>query len=350
MPAPTPWATRTAICWPPAANSSSTARSAWTNDTDGDGLTDGQEILTYGLNALKADSDGDGLSDYDELQLGANPWLMDTDLDWASDGYEVENNTDPTDPDDTPVLSMVVNEGGYYATSPDLALSFPGLVAEAVSVHEMAPGPEGTVVYTETVDYEDPQDGVLHTLSGAMPPPEEGLHAIRAVAVRGSETGPAFTERIVLDVTPPTLAVFSPVDDAITSDRWVRVSGLVSDEIGPVRVYVNGEWADGVREDGHFWYDRFPLAVGSNEITVAAEDLAGHHVEQVIVVNQVLSSDTNPPAFMLDYSPGTTYAGDVATMALHGSVSDESVSDRTGVASERSGDRGLVPQADRTGV
>lgn len=44
-------------------------------DTDGDGLTDSEERLNYGTDALKADTDGDGYSDLVEVQNGSNPKL-----------------------------------------------------------------------------------------------------------------------------------------------------------------------------------------------------------------------------------------------------------------------------------
>jgi hypothetical protein len=44
-------------------------------DTDGDGLTDSEESLNYGTDALKADTDGDGYSDLVEVQNGSNPKL-----------------------------------------------------------------------------------------------------------------------------------------------------------------------------------------------------------------------------------------------------------------------------------
>ncbi len=42
-------------------------------DTDGDGLTDGQEVLIYKTNPLVADTDGDGIPDGLEVQEGTNP-------------------------------------------------------------------------------------------------------------------------------------------------------------------------------------------------------------------------------------------------------------------------------------
>ena len=42
-------------------------------DTDGDGLTDGEEVNTYGTDPLNADTDGDGVSDGFEVQIGTDP-------------------------------------------------------------------------------------------------------------------------------------------------------------------------------------------------------------------------------------------------------------------------------------
>ena len=42
-------------------------------DTDGDGLTDGDEVATYGTDPLVEDSDGDGVSDGDEVTNGTEP-------------------------------------------------------------------------------------------------------------------------------------------------------------------------------------------------------------------------------------------------------------------------------------
>mgnify|MGYP001279794220 CR=1 FL=1 len=66
-------------------------------DTDGDGLTDGDEVMKYKTDPLKVDTDGDGLSDGDEvLKYKTNPLKVDTDGDGLSDGDEVmKYKTDP---------------------------------------------------------------------------------------------------------------------------------------------------------------------------------------------------------------------------------------------------------------
>lgn len=76
-------------------------------DTDEDGLSDYDELLTYFSDPLKADTDGNGKpdaeEDYDsdgltlkqELELGTDPFNADSDDDGISDGDEISAGTDP---------------------------------------------------------------------------------------------------------------------------------------------------------------------------------------------------------------------------------------------------------------
>ncbi len=70
-------------------------------DTDGDGLSDYDEVHVYGTNPVLADSDGDGLSDGDEVLIhGTDPLNPDTDGDGMGDGFEIDHGFDPLDPAD----------------------------------------------------------------------------------------------------------------------------------------------------------------------------------------------------------------------------------------------------------
>ncbi|MDR0903232.1 MAG: hypothetical protein LBM59_01200 [Ruminococcus sp.] len=77
-------------------------------DTDGDGLTDYEELGLTGTDPLvydsvkkgtpdsKADTDKDGLTNIDEIKSGTNPDRADSDFDKLSDGNEVKKyKTDP---------------------------------------------------------------------------------------------------------------------------------------------------------------------------------------------------------------------------------------------------------------
>ncbi|MDR0930758.1 MAG: S-layer homology domain-containing protein [Clostridiales bacterium] len=80
------------------------------NDTDGDTYGDGWEV-DNGYDPLDPDSkpdptndsDGDGLTDGDEINIHhTDPSKTDTDGDGYGDGWEVENGYDPLDPDSKP--------------------------------------------------------------------------------------------------------------------------------------------------------------------------------------------------------------------------------------------------------
>ncbi|MBN2785640.1 MAG: hypothetical protein JXR25_12520 [Pontiellaceae bacterium] len=77
-------------------------------DTDGDGISDGNEMV-LGLDPSFSwdgtmDTDGDGILDSDELALGLDLNNADTDGDGTPDGAEVQLGTDPLSPN-MPVLS-----------------------------------------------------------------------------------------------------------------------------------------------------------------------------------------------------------------------------------------------------
>ena len=70
-------------------------------DTDDDGLTDFQEIFIYRTDPNKPDTDGDGLYDGEEVnKYHTDPLSWDSDGDGLSDGYEVHiSHTDPKNRD-----------------------------------------------------------------------------------------------------------------------------------------------------------------------------------------------------------------------------------------------------------
>ena len=102
-------------------------------DTDGDGLTDGQEVHTYKTDPLNPDTDGDGLTDGEEvMRYHTDPLKADTDNGSVPDGVEVRRGTNPLDPsDDVPkevfkaevgkpiVLDGVVFEFGKATLTPE---------------------------------------------------------------------------------------------------------------------------------------------------------------------------------------------------------------------------------------
>jgi hypothetical protein len=58
------------------------------SDYDGDGIVMADEVLRYGTDPYNADTDGDGVSDGEEVRRGSNPNLADTDGDGIPDGQD----------------------------------------------------------------------------------------------------------------------------------------------------------------------------------------------------------------------------------------------------------------------
>jgi len=82
-------------------------------DRDSDGLTNAEE-LTLGTDLDKSDTDGDGLSDGDEVDVhGTDPLVVDTDGGGRGDGDEVNaDGTDPLDASDDQVPIAVTGGSG----------------------------------------------------------------------------------------------------------------------------------------------------------------------------------------------------------------------------------------------
>ncbi|HMO99730.1 MAG TPA: hypothetical protein PKE26_11520 [Kiritimatiellia bacterium] len=89
------------------------------DDPDEDGLTNLEEYL-LGTDPNQDDTDGDGLTDYDEVHLyGTDPTNPDTDSDGLSDGEEINlHGTDPNNWDTDGDLLMDGREVNYYMTDP----------------------------------------------------------------------------------------------------------------------------------------------------------------------------------------------------------------------------------------
>ena len=84
-----------------------------------DGLRDDAEVFTYGTDPNKADSDGDGLSDGDEVTRQTDPLDLDTDDDGLEDGEEVA--TYGTDPKDSDSDDDGLEDGGQHVVRTDVA-------------------------------------------------------------------------------------------------------------------------------------------------------------------------------------------------------------------------------------
>jgi hypothetical protein len=85
-------------------------------DLNDDGVPDGL-AAQFGLNPMndltQTDTDGDGLTDQQEIVNGTNPFKTDTDGDGASDAEEVSAGSDPNTPLGLPGLSAALYQESY---------------------------------------------------------------------------------------------------------------------------------------------------------------------------------------------------------------------------------------------
>lgn len=76
------------------------------NDTDKDGFNDGYEIITLGTDPLKfdidSDFDNDGMTNAEEMVIGSNPFIKDSDFDGISD----KNDASPLETDDATAIAI----------------------------------------------------------------------------------------------------------------------------------------------------------------------------------------------------------------------------------------------------
>ncbi len=91
------------------------------SDTDHDGLKDGEEIQKYNTLPNTPDTDEDGLSDGDEvLKYNTNPTVADTDGGGENDKKEIQQGTNPHNPEDDIIFNMkkpIVLDGVTFETN-----------------------------------------------------------------------------------------------------------------------------------------------------------------------------------------------------------------------------------------
>ena len=81
----------------------------WVSDTDNDDLSDGDEVNLYDTDPLSPDTDGDELEDGDELVLGTDPLIPDTDGDGILDSAEIFFQTLTYENDDSVIRNVSVS-------------------------------------------------------------------------------------------------------------------------------------------------------------------------------------------------------------------------------------------------
>ena len=146
-----------------------------TKDSDKDGLSDLYEEIV-GSNPYSSDSDGDKLSDGDEVATyGSDPTKSDTDGDGHDDRTEALNNTSLTDAEDFPFLPL--HELMRYFTFRSKPYDFSGnkghgtatdigIIADRWDVNKSAFSFNGTTSFVEATGYNGVEGSGARALTG----------------------------------------------------------------------------------------------------------------------------------------------------------------------------------------
>ncbi len=119
----------------------------------------------------------------------------------------------------------------------------------------------------------------------------DGAHTLSfTVSDHDGNAATALTSSFTVDTVPPVLNVTAPVDDYVTNNTTLTVTGTSNDATsGPVTVTVNGKAAT-VNADGSFSVE-VALTEGTNSITVVSADSAGKST----TVTRTVTLDTAAP-------------------------------------------------------
>jgi RHS repeat-associated protein len=112
----------------------------------------------------------------------------------------------------------------------------------------------------------------------------EGSNAITVTARDGAGNETTTSLAVVLDGTPPSLAIESPPNGATVGQQALVVSGTASDANGVASVTVNGAAAT---VSGASWSANVTLAAGANTLSVVATDAAGNATAASVSVSFV---------------------------------------------------------------
>ncbi len=116
---------------------------------------------------------------------------------------------------------------------------------------------------------------------------DEGAHSVKVAAkdLAGRET--ATTVEVTVDLTGPTIGIFTPIEPTVTPDNTIILEGASVDKNGVSRVSLDQRLlAESKGEPKLPFNTELPLASGENTFVVASRDVAGNETRTAIKVFQ----------------------------------------------------------------
>ncbi|OGV74145.1 MAG: hypothetical protein A3K18_16450 [Lentisphaerae bacterium RIFOXYA12_64_32] len=228
-----------------------------TNDTDADGIQDGDEVNTYETNPRVADTDGDGLSDGAEiLTYHTDPSVPDSDGDGMPDGWEVAHGLNPllaadaaADPDHDGLTNLQEYANGTNPQVPDLGNARVSFTTAAITVSELAGQVTVTLQLNELPPYRNDVQATVNVTGGTATNGADYTFTPVNLTFDASHMTQTFTldihpdllwdpdEQIVLSITDlagavpgdtPTLTITidDDMDNDGMADYWEQMNGF----------------------------------------------------------------------------------------------------------------------------
>lgn len=116
---------------------------------------------------------------------------------------------------------------------------------------------------------------------------DEGTHTIQVAAKDLAEKEVKKDVEVTVDLTGPTIGVFSPIEPTVTDHGTVILEGSTVDKNGVVSIAVDQKVVKETPGDKKVDFNsELPLAAGENTFVLAARDIAGNETRSAIKVFQ----------------------------------------------------------------
>lgn len=332
-------------------------------DTDGDGLSDAEEVNSYGTDPLNRDTDSDTLTDGQEVNQGTLPTNPDTDGDGINDAVDAAPLLTSTP---TPDAAATQTAGGEVAAAsqtaeqavanatqdaatptpdpPGVIINDPPVIPEGdvadstrliftVSLSKPNPGPEPIVV-NYTVANGSAQDGTDFDSGGAEPAGSITFNATESTKTLAipiiSDTEPEITaETFTVTLTSATGAILTKStgigtindDDNTLSLPIISISDASATECDsgttPMTFTISISEAPAANIEVPFLLSPGTASATSDYTENTASPLtftAGNDADQSITVNVVCDEVPEPTetfSVVLQSAPGATFAKNI---------------------------------------